>query len=141
MVDALRRFGTSGRGVEVYFLLQDVAAPQRAHAPLLTLAQRLPSIFLFREVDDPVDRAYPSAYLANDAGGCDFRTLGHRFDGEADLHAPGRARQLRMAFMAVLERARPVSIPRAGHLSGVRAPMACSTHCGETTKGLWPSGS
>ena len=50
-------------------LLQDAAAPQRGHAPLLALAQRLPSVFLFREVDDPVDRAYPSAYLANDAGG------------------------------------------------------------------------
>ncbi|BCT94012.1 GNAT family acetyltransferase [Lysobacter helvus] len=109
VVDAFRRFGTSGRGVEAHFLLQDAAAPQRAHAPLLALAQRLPSIFLFREVDDPVDRAYPSAYLANDAGGCYFRTLGHRFDGEADLHAPGRARQLRMAFMAVWERARTVS--------------------------------
>ena len=108
VVEAFRRFATSGRGGEVRLILQDAAAPQRSHAPLLPLAQRLPSVFLFREVDDPVDRAYPSAYLATDAGGYYFRTLGHRFDGEADPHAPGRARQLRGAFMPVWERSRPV---------------------------------
>ncbi|KGQ20337.1 GCN5-related N-acetyltransferase [Lysobacter dokdonensis DS-58] len=113
VMEALRRFGTAGRGNEMRVLLQDAAAPQRGHAPLLALAQRLPSVFLFREVDDPVDKAYPSAYLANDLGAYYFRTLGHRFDGEADLHAPGRARQLRGAFMPVWERARPVSEYRA----------------------------
>jgi predicted GNAT family N-acyltransferase len=113
VLEALRRFATSGRGNELRVLLQDAATPQRGHAPLLALAQRLPSVFLFREVDDPVDKAYPSAYLANDLGGYYFRTLGHRFDGEADLHAPGRARQLRGAFMSVWERARPVSEYRA----------------------------
>lgn len=113
VIDALRKFGTAGRGNELRVILQDAAAPQRGHAPLLALAQRLPSVFLFREVEDPVDKAYPSAYLANDLGGYYFRTLGHRFDGEADLHAPGRARQLRGAFMAVWERARPVSEYRA----------------------------
>jgi predicted GNAT family N-acyltransferase len=113
VLDALRHFGTAGRGGEVRVLLQDAAAPQRAHAPLLALAQRLPSVFLFREASDPVDRAYPSAFIANDAGGFYFRALGHRFDGEADLHAPGRARQLRLAFDAFWERARPVSEYRA----------------------------
>jgi len=113
VIEALRRFAVSGRGNEVRVILQDAAAAQRAHAPLLALAQRLPSIFHFREVEDPVDRSYPSAYLANDGGGYYFRTLGHRFDGEADLHAPGRARQLRGAFMAVWERARPVAEYRA----------------------------
>lgn len=109
VVEALRRFGTAGRGNEARFLVQDAASAQRAHAPLLALAQRLPSVFLFRETDDPVDRAYPSAYVVSDAGGYYFRALGHRFDGEADLHAPGRARQLRAEFMAVWERSRPVS--------------------------------
>ncbi|MGN6513792.1 MAG: GNAT family N-acetyltransferase [Lysobacteraceae bacterium] len=113
VLDALRRFATGGHGGEVRILLQDAAAPQRAHAPLLGLAQRLPSVFLFREVADPVDRAYPSAFVANDAGGFYFRALGHRFDGEADLHAPGRARQLRLQFEAVWERARPVGEYRA----------------------------
>ena len=113
VIEALRRFGTAGRGNELRVLLQDAGAPQRGHSPFLALAQRLPSVFAFREVEDPVDRAYPSAYLANDLGGYYFRTLGHRFDGEADLHAPGRARQLRGAFMAVWERARPVGEYRA----------------------------
>ena len=113
VLDALRRFGTAGRGNEARFLLQDAASAQRGHAPLLALAQRLPSVFLFRETDDPVDRAYPSAYVVSDAGGYYFRALGHRFDGEADLHGPGRARQLRGEFMGVWERSRPVSEYRA----------------------------
>jgi predicted GNAT family N-acyltransferase len=113
VLDALRRFATAGRGGEVRILLQDAATPQRSHAPLLALAQRLPSLFAFREVSDPVDRAYPSAFIASDAGGYYFRSLGHRFDGEADLHGPGRARQLGFAFDAVWERSRPVSEYRA----------------------------
>ena len=113
VIEALRRFGTTGRGHEVRVLLQDADMPQRTHAPLLGLAQRLPSVFLFREIADPVDRAYPSAYIVNDAGGYYFRGLGHRFDGEADLHAPGRARQLRATFGTVWERSRPVTEYRA----------------------------
>jgi predicted GNAT family N-acyltransferase len=113
VLEALRHFATAGRGNEVRLLLQDAYAPQRLHAPLMTLAQRLPSVFQFREVADPVDRAYPSAYVVNDAGGYYFRTLGHRFDGEADLHAPGRARQLRGTFNAIWERSRPVTEYRA----------------------------
>lgn len=113
VLEALRRFGTRGRSAEARFLLQDAGAPQRDHAPLLALAQRLPSVFVFRAVVDPVDRAYPSAFVVNDAGGFYFRGLGHRFDGEADLHAPGRSRQLRMAFEGIWERARPVTEYRA----------------------------
>ncbi len=113
VLTAMRRFGTAGRGNEARILLQDATTPQRSHAPLLALAQRLPSIFLFREVVDPVDRAYPSAFIANDSSGFYFRGLGHRFDGEADLHAPGRARQLRAALDRVWERARPVTEYRA----------------------------
>jgi hypothetical protein len=109
VLDALRRFATAGRGNEARVLLQDAATPQRAHAPLIALAQRLPSVFAFREVIDPVDRAYPSAFLANDGGGFYFRGLGHRFDGEADLVAAGRARQLRAGFERVWERSRPVT--------------------------------
>lgn len=113
VLDALRRFGTRGQGNEMRVLLQDAEAPQRAHAPLLSLAQRLPSVILFREVDDPVDRAYPSAYLANDDGGYYFRGLGHRFDGEAETAAGGRARHLVEHFRPIWERARPCSEFRA----------------------------
>jgi predicted GNAT family N-acyltransferase len=106
-MDAMRRFGTQVHGGTVQILLQDAATPQHALAPLLGLAQRLPSVFAFREVREPVDRAYPSAFIANDMGGYYFRPLGHRFEGETSLDDPGRARQLREAFGRVWERARP----------------------------------
>ena len=109
VLDALRRLATARRQAEVRILLQDASVPQRRQSPLLALAQRLPSTFVFREIADPVDRAYPSAFIANDAGGFYFRSLGHRLDGEADLHAPGRARQLRGEFERVWERSRTVS--------------------------------
>jgi len=108
---ALRRFTT--RGGEVHVLLQDPAAPERAHAPLLGLAQRLPSAFAFRAVEEPTDKAYPSAYAANDRGGYYFRPLGHRFDGETRLDAAARARQLRAVFDPVWQRARPCTEYRA----------------------------
>ncbi|WP_159015732.1 hypothetical protein [Cognatiluteimonas profundi] len=109
VLEALRRFATAGRDNAVRILLQDAETPHRRHAPLIAFAQRLPSVFSFREVLDPVDRAYPSAFLCNDAGGFYFRGLGHRFDGEADLQASGRARQLREGFDRVWERSRPVT--------------------------------
>lgn len=113
VLDALRRLAVRGDGVELRFLLQDTDTPQREHAPLLALAQRLPSVLLFRAVDDPVDRAYPSAFVANDGGGYYFRGLGHRFDGETALDAGGRARQLREEFDRTWERSRPCSEYRA----------------------------
>ncbi|MFC3549634.1 GNAT family N-acetyltransferase [Lysobacter cavernae] len=110
-VAALRRFAVDGG--ETRLLLQDPAAPQRAIAPLLGLAQRLPTAFAFRAIEEPVDRSYPSAYIANDRGGWYFRALGHRFEGESRLDAPARARQLRALFEPVWERARPCSEYRA----------------------------
>ena len=113
ILEVLRRFATATRGGEVQILLQDAATPQRTLAPLLTLAQRLPTVFAFREVREPVDRAYASAFIANDMGGYYFRTLGHRFDGEVDLQGAGRARQLRDEFGRFWERSRPCTEFRA----------------------------
>ncbi len=109
VMQALRTFATSGRGNEVRILLHDAASPQRNQAPLLALAQRLPSVFLFRELVDPEDRNDPSAWIASDAGGYYLRTLGERIEGEAELHAPARCRQLRASHNQAWERARPVS--------------------------------
>jgi predicted GNAT family N-acyltransferase len=108
---ALRRHAT--RGGEVRILLQDPEAPQRALAPLIALAQRLPSLFAFRAVDDPVDLAYPSAYVVNDLDGWYFRPLGHRLDGETRFDGGGKARELRNAFDPVWERSRPCTEFRA----------------------------
>lgn len=113
VLNALRRFGTRTRGGEVQILLQDAAAPQHTLAPLIGLGQRLPSVFAFRKISDPVDLAYPSAFIVNDRGGYYFRPLGHRFDGEAELENPGRTRQLREEFGRVWERSRPCSEYRA----------------------------
>lgn len=104
---ALRRFATQ-RGV-AHILLQDALAPQAAHAPLIGLAQRLPSSFLFRVIEEPVDRAYASAFVANDRGGWYFRALGHRNEGETRIDQPARARQLQAVFEPFWERARPCS--------------------------------
>ncbi|MBD7920549.1 GNAT family N-acetyltransferase [Xanthomonas bonasiae] len=109
----LRRFAVAAHDKQVRVLLHDAAAPQRAAAPLLALAQRLPSVFRFREVVDPVDQGYAAAYLVNDGGGYYFRALGHRYDGETDLLGGGRARQLREAFARVWERSRDCTELRA----------------------------
>ncbi|XQA67337.1 GNAT family N-acetyltransferase [Xanthomonas sacchari] len=113
VVEQMRRFAVAAHAKQVRVLLHDAAAPQRVGAPLLALAQRLPSVFEFREVSDPVDRSDATAYLVNDGGGYYFRGLGHRYDGETDLLGGGRARQLRATFERVWERARPCSELRA----------------------------
>jgi predicted GNAT family N-acyltransferase len=113
VLEALRRFATGTRAAQVQVLLQDAAVPQRTLAPLLSLGQRLPSVFAFREVREPVDKAYAAAFIANDLGGYYFRPLGHRFDGEVDLDGPGRARQLRDEFGRFWERSRPCTEYRA----------------------------
>lgn len=113
VLEQLRRFAVAAHAKQVRVLLHDAAAPQRVGAPLLALAQRLPSVFQFREVSDPVDRSDATAYLVDDSGGYYFRGLGHRYDGETDLLGGGRARQLRATFERVWERARPCSELRA----------------------------
>jgi predicted GNAT family N-acyltransferase len=113
VMEALRRLGTRRQRVEIRILLQDAGTPQRAHAPLISLGQRLSSVFGFREITDPADHGYASAFIANDSGGYYFRTLGNRFDGEGALDFGGRARQLTDGFMPVWERARTCDEYRA----------------------------
>ncbi|NZA25942.1 GNAT family N-acetyltransferase [Luteimonas sp. SJ-92] len=113
VLEALRAFAVRHSGSEARLLLHDAGAAQRAHAPLLGLAQRLPSSFRFREVVDPVDRGYAPAFVANDDGGYYFRSLGNRFDGDYERHGAGRARQLAEAFRPVWERSRPCTELRA----------------------------
>lgn len=108
---AFRRLAV--RGGEIRLLLQDVAAPQRAHAPLIALAQRLTTAFAIRLVEEPVDLTYPSAFVASDTGAWYFRPLGHRLEGETRLDGAARMRQLRTVFDAAWERARPATELRA----------------------------
>ena len=113
VLDALRRFAVRPGERRIRILLQDPATPQRSGAPLLPLAQRLPSVFAFREVRDPVDARYPSAYAFNDTGGACFRPLGHRFDGEGGVDDAPVARRLQLEFDRVWERSRICSEYRA----------------------------
>ena len=108
-LDALRRFATRRGPVRIRILLQSAEAPRRMQAPLIPLAQRLPSVFAFREATDPVDQLDPSAFVVDDARGSWYRAFGHRIEGEARLDAPARARQLREAFDRAWERSRTVT--------------------------------
>lgn len=107
VLEALRRFATRSGERRVRILLQDAATPQRDDAPLLTLAQRLPSTFSFRQVEDPVDTGYRAAYAFSDTGGMSFRPLGDRFQGEGGRRVPVPARRLQREFERAWERSRP----------------------------------
>lgn len=109
VLDALRRFATTRRGARVHVLLRDAAGPQRDHAPLLPLAQRLPSVFEFREADPRTEAGDPSAFVVDDLAASWHRPFDNRIEGRAQLEAPGRARQLRERFDRAWERARPVT--------------------------------
>ena len=113
LLAALREFATAGRDGQVLILLHDAAAPQANHAKLLELAQRVPSVFQFREVDDPVYREDRSAMIASDSGGYYTRTQGDRAEGSACLDGRARVRQLQQRFEEIWERSRPVAEYRA----------------------------
>lgn len=113
VLDALRALATAGPHRQVRILLQAPDAVQRSHAPLLPLAQRLPSVFALRAVEDAADLRFAGAFAVNDAAGYYQRPLGHRFDGDTHPDKPGRSRQLIEAFAPVWERARPCSELRA----------------------------
>lgn len=106
---ALRRFAVGVRGALARILVQDLRrAVQERHA-LITLAQRLPSHFSIRVVEQEPDVQYPSAFLLNDSGGYLFRPIGTRFEATAHLQDSARQRQLLAYFNEVWERARPAS--------------------------------
>ncbi len=113
LVDAFREFATAGRGGVVQILIQEPGNAQGAGHPLLALAQRLPSVFLFRSPVDPVDLQFPSAFLVNDRDGYLFRQLGSRWEGEWSLAQPARNKQLRELFGRIWERSRACTELRA----------------------------
>lgn len=110
---ALRRFVTARHDKQLRVIVHDAAAVASAGAPLLALAQRLPSVIQFREVTDPVDRALASACLLNDAGDFYFRLIGHRLDGEAGIALPARSQPFEQQLQRVWDRSRDCSELRA----------------------------
>lgn len=110
---AVRGYATSGIGAVLRILLLDPTAPPRQPHPWLPIAQRLPSVFNFRAVEEPTDMQYPSAFLLTDRDGVYFRPIGSRVEGETCDAAPARARQLRELFGRIWEGARPCTEFRA----------------------------
>lgn len=113
LVEAFRQFSIAGRGGVVRVLLLEPGAVQGQGHPLLLLAQRMSSVFQFRAPTEDVDLQYPSAYLATDADGFLFRTLGSRWEGDWSPAHPARCRQLVEHFGRVWERSRPCTEFRA----------------------------
>ena len=113
VLDAIRQFAIAGRGGVVQVILQEPASAQGAIHPLLTLAQRMTTVFQFRTPVDHVDLQYPSAFLVNDRDGYLFRGIGSRFEGDWSPALPARNRQLSDHFGRVWERSRPCTELRA----------------------------
>jgi hypothetical protein len=107
VLDALKQFAISGRGVAVRIIVQEPRVPaQRGHR-LIALSQRMSSIFSLRTPTQDEDLQYPSAFVINDARGFYFRVLGSRFDGESVNYAPGKHAQYLEFFNRVWERSEP----------------------------------
>src|SRR5690606_37359555 len=107
LVEAFRQFSIAGRGGVVRVLLLEPGAVQGQGHPPLLLAQRMSSVFQFRAPTEDVDLQYPSAYLATDADGFLFRTLGSRWEGAWCSAHPARCRPLLEHVGRVWDRPRP----------------------------------
>jgi len=103
-LEALKHLAISGRGARIRIIIQDPRAVIAHGHRLLTLAQRMTSIFALRTPTQDNDLQYPSAFLLNDVYGYYFRVLGTRFEGEAVNYSPGRHAQLLEYFNQVWER-------------------------------------
>ncbi|WMJ69748.1 GNAT family N-acetyltransferase [Stenotrophomonas sp. 24(2023)] len=110
---ALRRFATARHDKQLRVIVQDAATIAATGAPLLALAQRLPSVIQFRDVADAGDRALGSACLLNDAGDFYFRLIGHRLDGEAGFALPSRSQPFVQQLQRIWDRSRDCSELRA----------------------------
>lgn len=107
VLEALKQLGIRGRGCSVRVVVQEPRKPAQYGHRLISLAQRLTSVFAFRTPAQEEDMQYPSAFLLNDTAGYYFRVLGNRFEGEAVNYAPGKHAQLREYFDQVWERCEP----------------------------------
>lgn len=112
-LDALRGFAIGGRDTLARVLVHDLRnAVQDGHG-LIALAQRLPSRFEIRVIEQDPDVQYAAAFLLNDRGGYVFRPLATRPEASACRQGPARQRQLLSYFNEVWERARPATELRA----------------------------
>jgi predicted GNAT family N-acyltransferase len=103
---ALQHLGTQGRSARVRILVRDPDRAMHDGNRLITLAQRLSSVFEIRVPEFAEDRHYTPAFLLTDRSGYLFRPDALRYEGEGGSYAPGRHRQLLSYFEQVWERAR-----------------------------------
>jgi hypothetical protein len=107
VVDALKYFVINSRGGCVQIILQDTLAVRSRPHPLLSLAERLSSSFLFRKPVETEDLQYPSVFLINDCEGYIFRLVGERYEANWSPTQPARTRQLSEIFERMWERSSP----------------------------------
>ena len=104
---ALKQLALNGEEGGIRILVQNPGAAREASHPLITLSQRLSSVFSLRLPDTEVDLQYPGAFLLNDRGGYLFRPLAPRLEATGSTWAPARQQQLLEYFKQVWERAIP----------------------------------
>lgn len=104
-LEELRRIGISGRGAQIRILLHDPAAALRQDHRLISLAQRLSSVFQVRMPVEEADLAYVSAFLLNDVGGYLFLPEADRPQGRAARNDRASQAPLQQHFDEVWDRA------------------------------------
>ncbi len=112
VVDALRGFVTARSQRQVLLLFGHPETLARDHAPLVTIAQRLPSLILLRAADPDFARPAEQAFVASDRGQMLLFDSGDRL-AATRTDAGERVRPLVARFGEAWERARPLSELRA----------------------------
>ena len=112
-LEAFRQFAIGTKEAKVRILAHDATRATREVHGLIALAQRLPSRFEFRLIEEEPDTQYASAFIVNDRGGYLFRPIATRHEASASFDGAARARQLAEVFNEVWERARPAAELRA----------------------------
>ena len=115
-VEAIKQFAITSRGGQCRIVLHEPAIPLKDTHPLIPMIQRLSSSLLVRVPHEETDLHYPAAFVVDDRGGYLYRPIGSRFEGTANLYAPGRQRQLRDYFQQVWERSLPSPELRPVHI-------------------------
>ncbi len=107
VLEALKQVALERQNARIRVLVYDPARASMLAHRVITLTQRLSSVFAVRTPVEEVDRQYAGAFIVNDRDGCFERPLASRFEGEGNRHAPARTAQLLSQFNQVWERSIP----------------------------------
>lgn len=112
LLDLVRGYVTARSHREACWLFGDVDNLARDHGPLVSLAQRLPSLIRLRQADADFSLPSTQAFVANDTGRLLLIDSGDRLEGVFTT-ANERSRPLAARFDEAWERARPLAELRA----------------------------